>query len=103
MQNLSSRSSGNITAAFAYVTFIPAIVFLSLERFRHDRFIRFHSFQSIFLTVGTLVLGGLLRILFAYLIPIPFMIAILIAVIIFLGCFFLWLVLVVKALQGAAI
>jgi uncharacterized membrane protein len=38
----------NVAGALAYLTIIPAIVFLVLEPFNQKRFIRFHSFQSIF-------------------------------------------------------
>ena len=37
----------NVAGALAYVTIIPAIVFLVLEPYNRKRFIRFHAFQSI--------------------------------------------------------
>ena len=39
--------SENAAAAIAYVTIIPAIIFLVLEPYSKNSFIRFHSFQSI--------------------------------------------------------
>jgi uncharacterized membrane protein len=38
----------NVAGALAYVTIIPAIVFLVIEPFNRRRFVRFHAFQSIF-------------------------------------------------------
>ena len=93
----------NIAAALAYVTFIPAIVFLVVAPFKRNRFIRFHSFQSIFLTIAAVVASLALKLVFLVLSLIPLLghlLLLLISVIVFLGCVVLWLVLVVKALQG---
>jgi len=93
----------NIAAALAYLTFIPAIVFLLVAPFKRNRFIRFHSLQSIFLSIAAVVASLALKLLFLVLSLIPFLghlLLLLISVIVFLGCVILWLVLVVKALQG---
>ena len=92
----------NIAAALAYFTFIPAIVFLVVEPFKKNRFIRFHSFQSIFLTLSAVVAGLALKLVFLILslIPLGHLLLLLISVIVFLGIVMLWLVLMVKALQG---
>ena len=37
----------NTAAAIAYVTIIPAIIFLVMEPYNKNQFIRFHAFQSI--------------------------------------------------------
>jgi uncharacterized membrane protein len=92
----------NIAGALAYLTFIPAIVFLLAEPFKKNRFIRFHSFQSIFLTIAAVVAGLALKLIFLVLslIPLGHLLLLLISAIVFLGCVILWLVLAVKALQG---
>jgi uncharacterized membrane protein len=41
----------NVAGALAYLTIIPAILFLVLEPFNKRRFVRFHAFQSIFFFV----------------------------------------------------
>jgi uncharacterized membrane protein len=41
----------NVAGALAYLTVIPAILFLVLEPYSRKPFIRFHAFQSIGLTV----------------------------------------------------
>jgi uncharacterized membrane protein len=43
--------TSNMAGALAYFTFIPAIVFLVVDPFKNDKFVRFHSFQSIFYSV----------------------------------------------------
>lgn len=88
----------------AYLTFIPAVVFVLVEPLKRNRFVRFHSFQSIFLTVATIALAIALRILYSVLTLIPgigYLLAWLVSALALLGLVILWLVLVVKALQGA--
>ena len=46
----------NVAGMLAYVTFIPAIIFLAMEPYNKRPFVRFHSFQSIFLSVAWFVL-----------------------------------------------
>jgi uncharacterized membrane protein len=41
----------NVAAVLSYFTFIPAVIFLSLEPYSRNSFIRFHAWQSIFLSV----------------------------------------------------
>jgi uncharacterized membrane protein len=98
-----SQRKDNFIAALAYVTFIPAVVFVLVEPFKRNRFVRFHSFQSIFLAVATIVIGIAMRILYSILALIPvlgFLLAWLATAVAVLGWVILWLVLLVKALQG---
>src|SRR5947207_4905879 len=53
----------NVAGMLAYVTIIPAILFLVLEPYNKRRFIRFHAFQCIFLCIAAIVLGVALQIL----------------------------------------
>jgi uncharacterized membrane protein len=51
--------SSNIGAMLTYIPFagwIIAIVFLVIEPYKSDRFVRFHAFQSIFLAVFSIIL-----------------------------------------------
>ena len=84
--------------ALAYVTIIPAIVFLVLEPFNRKRFIRFHAFQCLFFAVAWTILWIGLT-LFAH---IPFLgwASYLIWPLVSLGGFVIWLILVLKAYQG---
>jgi len=93
----------NLAAAAAYVTFVPAIFFVLVEPFKRNRFVRFHSFQSIFLAVATLVAAIAMRLLYSLLSLIPvlgYLLAWLASAVLLLGWVILWLVLLVKALQG---
>jgi zinc ribbon protein len=51
--------SDNIAGMLAYVTIVPAIIFLVMEPYNRSHFVRFHSFQSIFLHIawGALWIG----------------------------------------------
>ena len=64
--------SENVAGALAYVSFIPAVVFLFLDPYNKNRFVRFHSFQCIFLWVTGLLIAVLLRFvgLILYIIPV---------------------------------
>ena len=43
--------TSNAAAAISYITFIPAVLFLVLEPYNRDRFVRFHAWQSIALWI----------------------------------------------------
>jgi uncharacterized membrane protein len=100
---ISSRPKDNLIAASAYITFIPAAVFVLVEPFKRNRFIRFHAFQSIFLAVATILIAIAIRILYSVLTVIPvvgYLLAWLVIPVALLGWGIIWVVLVVKALQG---
>lgn len=88
----------NVAGALAYVTIIPAIIFLVLEPFNKKRFIRFHSFQCIFFAIAWTVLW----IALAFVGHIPFLgwATLLLWPLISLVGFVIWLILVLKAYQG---
>ena len=56
-QTGQSGLSDNAAGAIAYLTIIPAIIFLLIEPYNKNSFVRFHSFQSIFLGVVAMVSG----------------------------------------------
>jgi len=88
----------NVAGMLAYVTIIPAIIFLVLEPYNRNRFIRFHSFQSIFFCVAVIAISIGLSI-FSF---IPFIGLILLPVHLLygLGVFAVWIILLLKANQG---
>lgn len=92
----------NIAGALAYFL-IPAIVFLFVEPYSRNRFVRFHSFQCIAVYVAAVIVGAVLRILGFVMFFIPLLgplVVGLVSMIVGLGWFILWVVLVLKALQG---
>jgi uncharacterized membrane protein len=46
----------NVAGMLAYITIIPAIVFLVMEPYNRNRFIRFHAFQCLFLFVAIIAI-----------------------------------------------
>ena len=55
-----SAFSDNAAAAFAYITFVPAVVFLFLPPYNARPFVRFHAWQSIILSAVAFLLSALL-------------------------------------------
>jgi len=93
----------NIAGALAYLTFIPAIVFLTREPYRGNRFVRFHSIQCILLWLAALAIAALLKLAGLLLFYLPVagpLLAVLISVGVGLAAVLIWLVLVIKAVQG---
>jgi uncharacterized membrane protein len=89
----------NIAGVIAYITIFPAIVFLLLEPFKRNRFVRFHSFQHLLLWAAGVVVAIAAGLVGAILQLIPFMRVLFFPLggLISLAWFFLWLLLVVKA------
>ena len=93
----------NVAGALAYVTFIPAVIFLRVKPYSQNHFVRFHSFQSIFFLVAGIVSAAAMRLIFSLLSLIPrfgYLLASLAVLVVVLGWVILWLVSMVKALQG---
>lgn len=93
----------NIAGALAYFTLVPAIVFLLVDPYRKSRFVRFHAVQCLLVWLVGAVVALALRVLgmAVFLIPVlgPLLVVIASAAIM-LAAFLLWLVLIIKALQG---
>jgi len=93
----------NFAGAFAYVTFLPALVFLMLEPYRRNPFVRFHAVQCLLFWLAGVVVAVLLRLASLALLFIPVvgpLLALLLATIVALAAVFTWIVLLVKAFQG---
>lgn len=93
-----SGLTDNLAGLLAYVTIIPAIIFLVVEPYNKNRFIRFHSFQCIFFCVAMIALSIALSIL--TFIPLIGLILLPVHLLIGLGGFALWIILMLKAYQG---
>lgn len=97
-QSSASGLTDNVAGMLAYVTIVPAIVFLVLEPYNRKKFIRFHSFQSIFFFVALLALHFALTIL--TFMPMMALITLPLHLVVSLGGFVLWIILLIKANQG---
>ena len=51
-QAAQSGLSDNAAGALAYITIIPAIIFLLVEPYNKNSFVRFHAWQCIFLGIA---------------------------------------------------
>jgi len=102
-QPVAGGLKDRLFGALAYITFIPAIIFLFNERFKRNRFVRFHSVQSILLALGGILVGITLRLLLSLFSLIPRvgnLLGWLVIVVASIGWLILWMVLLIKALQG---
>ena len=92
-----------IAGALAYLTFVPAIIFLVLEPYKNNRFVRFHSFQCLLLWAAGILIAIALKLagLLLFIIPVlgPLLVVLVSSMVAF-GAVVIWLVLVVKAFQG---
>jgi uncharacterized membrane protein len=108
--NSAERVSGtvgklrrNVAGALAYFTFIPAVVFLMMDPYQRDRFVRFHSFQCLVFWLASLIAAAAFRLLAFVLSIVPllgYLLLLLVAFVVGLALIVAWLLLVVKALQG---
>ena len=93
----------NFVGALAYITFLPAIAFLFLRRYRNDTFVRFHSVQCLLFWLACVMLAAVVRLVSLVLLFIPLagpLFALLLVVIAALAAVFTWIILLVKAFQG---
>ena len=94
--------SENAAAAIAYITIIPAIVFLVLEPYNRMPLVRFHSWQSIGLGVVAFVLQAVISMcgMALHIIPGIFILVGLTHMVVGLCLFLVWLFIIVKASKG---
>lgn len=93
----------SIAGALGYFTFIPATFFLAVSPYNRNRFVRFHSLQCLFFTLACLLIGIAIKLASLVLLFIPVLGPLLVSltsIVAALAAVVLWLVLVVKALQG---
>ena len=88
---MASGLSDSAAGAIAYITIIPAIIFLVLEPYNRRPFVRFHAFQSISL--------GVVWFATSLLTVIP-VLGWIVEMIVFVALFFAWIICIIKASQG---
>jgi uncharacterized membrane protein len=82
----------------AYVTIIPPIIFLVTPPYNKSRFVRFHSFQSIFFIIAWIVLWTALH--FLVVIPVLGWLTVFLWPLVGLAGMIIWIILLLKANQG---
>jgi uncharacterized membrane protein len=95
---VGSGLADNVAGMLAYFTIIPAIIFLVIEPYNRNRFVRFHAWQSIFFNVAWWILWFGLRVVA----HIPFLgfLTIFMWPLVGLAGLIVWIILVIKANQG---
>lgn len=98
----SQGLSESAAAAIAYITFIPAIIFLVIEPYNKMPLVRFHSFQCIALTLAAFVLhiGVMIVGIVLHFIPLMWILTSLVHLAITVIIFLAWLMAIIKASKG---
>src|SRR5579871_840577 len=92
-----------VGGALAYLSFIPAIIFLFVAPYRRNRFLRFHSLQCLMAWGAGIAFVSALKLLGLVLFIIPMLgplLVLLLDTMAVLAVFLIWIVLVVKAFRG---
>ena len=101
----STGMTPNVAGCLAYIVgFITGIIFLVLDPYKNDKFVRFHAFQSIFFSVvviGFSIVWSILSLILG-LVSMGFLagIMVLISLLVHLGFLCIWIFFMFKAYQN---
>jgi uncharacterized membrane protein len=90
--------SNNAACGLAYLTFIPAIIFLVVAPYNQNPTVRFHSWQSIFLAIAWFAVWVVLVIIGV--IPFINFLDVILFPVLGIGFLILWIIVMVNAFQG---
>jgi uncharacterized membrane protein len=104
-ESQSTGLTSNVAAALSYVVgFITGIIFLAIAPYNKDPFVRFHAFQSIFLSVAyiafSIVWGAIFGTLFLVSLGFLFSMIALLWSLLRLAFLLLWLFMIYKAYKN---
>jgi uncharacterized membrane protein len=88
---ISAGLADNVAGALAYITIIPAILFLILEPYNRRPFVRFHSLQCIGLAICSLVFSAVM------VVPV---LGWIVGIVGHLSVLVFWIISIIKAYQG---
>jgi uncharacterized membrane protein len=97
-----SGLSDNAAAGIAYITLIPAIVFLIIEPFNRSSYLRFHAWQSIFFFVAWAVIDILVGVV-QNLVPSTVFLTLTVLQLAGLAIFVVWIYVFISAFGGKRI
>ena len=97
-----SGLSDNAAAGIAYITLIPAIVFLIAAPFKNSSYVRFHAWQSIFFFVAWAVVDILIGVVQNIVPSVGFPIYTVLELV-GLAIFVVWLIVFISAFNGKRI
>lgn len=81
----------NVAGGLAYITIIPAIIFLVVEPYSKNKFVKFHAFQCLGLAVLSIAL---------WIVNVVPIIGWILGIVGHLAVFVIWVICVIKAFQG---
>jgi len=103
----SAPMTDNLAGALCYLFgFITGILFLVLAPYNQNRTIRFHAFQSIFLSIAWVVVWIVVRIISAAFFGIPFLglfVSLVLSFVVGIGFLIVWLYMMFKTYNGEKI
>jgi uncharacterized membrane protein len=97
-----SGLSDNAAGGIAYITIIPAIVFLIIEPFKRSPLVRFQAWQSIFFFVAWAIVNILIGVV-QHLVPSGVFLTLTVLQLVGLAIFVVWLVVFISAFAGKRI
>jgi uncharacterized membrane protein len=97
-----SGLSDNAPGGIAYLTIIPAIVFLIIEPFKKSSYVRFHAWQSIFFFVAWALVDILVGVV-ENLAPSAVFLTLTLLQLVGLAFFVVWLIVLINAFNGKRI
>jgi uncharacterized membrane protein len=92
--------SDNAAGAIAYLTFIPAILFLLIPPYNTNRYVRFHAWQSLMLNVSAILVSLLMSFALVFFLVFEAELLVLFKQLVWLAWPILWLVCFLKAMNG---
>ena len=92
--------SNNAAGAIAYFTFVPAIVFLLVPPYKANPYVRFHAWQSLMLNLSAVLVSILLSFVLVIFLIFDAELLVVFKRLVWLGWFVLWLMCVLKAMNG---
>jgi uncharacterized membrane protein len=97
-QSVQSGLSEAAASGLAYLTFIPAIIFLIVAPYNQNSNVRFHAWQSIFLSIAWAVVWIVLMVIGV--IPLLNFILVVLTPIVAIAFLILWVFVLYQAFQG---
>ena len=92
--------SDNAAGAIAYMTFIPAILFLLIPPYNTNGYVRFHAWQSLLLNVSGILISLLMSFALVFFLVFEAELLLTFKRVVWLTWLLLWLICVLKALNG---
>jgi uncharacterized membrane protein len=94
----STGLTDDAASGLAYLTFVPAIIFLVVAPYNTNPKVKFHAWQSIFLAAAWFVIWIILTVL--TFVPVIGLFLLPVHLVVVLGFFILWLICMINAFQG---